>query len=175
MEVYVCEFSSIRNFKIYDLDKKHTRFANYVDDLYIDMMGELGFSTRTGGKDDYYLTKIMNSESKNKFEHHVEAACLSSFKIEFDFLLGSSKTIEARQHEVKLLNLGNFPYVDWEIEIKSRSWVYTIRERLLDRNGWEVLKGEKGNTLVSAYPKSNKSEYLKIMFNPKIIDVTIIH
>ncbi len=90
------------------------------------MLKELGIGTRTGGNDEYYTKKIMDSDERNKFEHHIEAACISRFKDKFDYLYGSNRTIEAEKHAVQLSSIGNFPYIEWEIKIVSYSQLYTI-------------------------------------------------
>jgi hypothetical protein len=139
------------------------------------MMSELGFGTRTGGNDEYYIKKVMKSDQRSKFEHHIEAACISRFSDTFDFLFGSKRTIEADKHAVQLISIGRFPYVDWEVKIVSYSHLYTIRERLPSVGIWENLKGESGNTLISAYPNEQKSKYKKITFHSKLIEVEIVH
>ncbi len=109
METYVCKFSSTRHFIVYEVQKENKYIIDYIDQLYNDMLSELGIGTRTGGNDEYYIKKIMESEQRNKFEHHIEAACISKFKDTFDFLYGSRKTIEAEKHAVQLISIGYFP------------------------------------------------------------------
>jgi len=81
------------------------------------------------------------------------------------------KTIEAEKHFVKLLTIGNFPYLDWDIDIESESYEYTISERLETKNNWETVKGERGNTLVYAYPKGASVKYQTLSFNSRIVEV----
>jgi hypothetical protein len=174
MDTFVCKYSSKRHIKVIKHPPEWKGVVDYIEMLYKEMFRELKIGDRTGGHDEYYTKRIMDSENREKFEHHIEAACISNFKNPFDFLYGSNKTIEAEKHLARLITVGKFPYVHWEVTVESESYLYTVRERLPSATHWEKLKAEKGNTLISAYQENTIVKYQTLSFDPNLVEVRIV-
>ncbi len=174
MDTFVCKFYSTRNFKSYNLPHDWKAFGDTIDNLYGDLLRELNIKAATRGRNEYYHRHIMESEGREKFEHHVELACISTFKNLFDFLWSTEKTISAEKHFVKLLKIGDFPYLDWEVDIGSESHFYTVRERLQSDSHWEKVKAEIGNALLSAYHTDTFTAYKTLKYDPNKVEVRIV-